>query len=266
MAITPNTTTEGTGSSRLYTGVALLKVVAINPNQAKLKELGYKADKEPSYYDENNGHRIAFYLEGKAGNDVIRTNAAYFLKNVVRTELFINGEGNFGKDRSKLTGAIRNPYQGEVDLLLFIADWCNIKKGEPLSLESIEKIAKTGDLFELREIFNNAKENVFKGLLLVRDGKYQSVYTKKLMRSWNTDLSYLHKSLVDNGAHLKGDFGPIDLKLFVPEQFELRAWKGAVGVVAETAAATASSNGNGSAAPTAEATGEAAPGTDDAPF
>ncbi len=263
MAVKPNQTNEGGVSSKLYTGVANLKVVAINPNQAKLKELGYRAEKEPSYFDEKNGHRIAFYLEGKDGENLIRTNDAYFIKNVTRPEIFINREGKFGKDRSKLTGEVRNPFQGEVDLLNFIADWCNINKGEECVLDSIAKIAATGDLFELNDILSNAGENTFKGLLGVKDGKYQRLYQKKRLRSWSDNLTYLHKSLVDNEQYIKEDYGPIDFKLFVPSQFNLKPWNGTAAATAETTATgTASSNGQQTSAPTDESP---APGVGDEP-
>jgi hypothetical protein len=260
MAVKPNSTTEG-GSTTLYTGLATFKVVAINPTQQKMKELGYKAEKEPVYFNPETGRRIVFFLEAKAGEDTIRTNRAFFLKDKIRQDIFVNKQGNFNKDRSKLTGETRMPYDGEIDLLNFIQDWCNVKKDQECYLETIERIIRTGDLFELNEIFDNAKNNVFKALCIVRDGKYQGIYERKLIRSWSTDLSYLHKSLAENEQYLRGDIGPIDLKLFVPEQFELRPYT-ATTATAKTALELIHAQSENGVQPKAETPAA----DDDAPF
>jgi hypothetical protein len=152
---------------------------------------------------------------------------------------------------------------------MFIGDWANVsmKKGaeEELMLDTIQNIAANGDITEVRQIFKNISGNIFKALATVSEGKYQRIYTKKMARAWSTDYSYIHKSLVANESYIKEDLGGIDMKVYIPAQFQLKKWEGVGAAVAATAAATASTNGNGS-----HQSNTPAPGVDDngdeAPF
>lgn len=255
MAIKPNAATQSSGSNaQLYTGVAAFRVVGINPTQEELKTMGYKAEKAPVYRNDKGENRIVFFVEATApGGHIIKSNVAFFVKDVVRKEIFINKLGKFSKDANKISGEVRNPLEGEIDLLGFIADWANInfKKEEELYLESIQKIASTGDVSEIREIHRSSKDNLFKGLATVADGKYQRVYNKRFARAWSTDYSYLHKSLQENQSYIKEDLGDIDFKLYIPDQFVLKPWTGQVAALADAAASASHSNGNGTGTATA---------------
>ena len=44
-----NRSNEEGGSRKMYTGLANLKVVAINPNMNELSDLGYNPQQEPEY-------------------------------------------------------------------------------------------------------------------------------------------------------------------------------------------------------------------------
>ncbi len=266
MAIKGNEASEGGSQVKLYTGIGSFRVVAVNPTQEQLKALGYKAEKEPVYKDEKHGSRVVFHIEAIApGGDKIKTNIAFFIKDKRRTDIFINKIGKFSKDQTKVLGEARNPYEGEIELLNFIADWANVnqKKEEELYLDSIDRIATTGDVSEISQILLARKDNIFKALAVVQDGKYQRVYSKRTARSWSTDYSYLHKSLVENKDYIKEDLGGIDFAVYVPSQFILKPWTGSVGALATAAFVTSQSNGNGHATAGSEA---AAADDDDLPF
>ncbi len=245
MAIKVNQSTSdgsGSGSGKLYTGVASMKVLAINPTQEQLKSFGYKAEKAPVYKDDK-GVRVDVHVEAKVSEkETVKTKLAFFLKPKKVESIFINKQGKFAADRTKVGDGARNPYQGEMELLFFLQAWCDIKKDEELFLDSIDRIVNAGDVTELRQIAANAKENVFKGLLYVREGKYQSVYTGKLEKGWSKSNEYIFKDLVRQEQHLDGYYGPIDFKLYSEDQFALRSFDRKP----ETATANApSSNGQG---------------------
>lgn len=210
-----------TSQFKLYTGVAMWRVVGINPDQDGLKELGYKAEKAPVYFDPEKGRRIVFMLASVDGT--MKANLAFFLKGEKVPDLWINELGNFGKDRTKLSGNLRNPYKGEVDLLMFIGDWLDVKKGEDLNLSTIDSIVNSGNLAELLDLFKTFKGNVFKGLAYVREGKYQSVYRRKTEKGWSKTSQYIHKSLAADDKR-EGDFGPINFSVFNENDFLLREY------------------------------------------
>lgn len=264
MAVKPNETTESS-NARLYTGVALLKVVAINPNQEEMKAMGMKAEKAPSYQkndDKGLQTRITFYVEAKGLNEgeVIKSNIAIFLRNKKREDIFIDQFGKFGKDRTTLGDQVRNPYEGELELLSLVEAWCGIKKGQEFSLETIDGIVQNGSTTELRQILKDFPNNVFKGFLTVRDGKYQGVYNKKYEKSFGTDYSYLHKSFVKEEKYITDDLGKVDFKMYVPEHFQLKLWEGQTAAIANSAL-TSQTNGHSQAPQGPQ--GEVATGADD---
>lgn len=228
------------GNFKLYTGITLLKVVSINPDQNGLKALGYKADKPPVYKDEKNGQRIAFFVEGQAEDGTkITTNVAYFLKQEP-TKTFIDKYGKFSNTPDKLDKANRAAFKGELNLINFLKSWLNPEKGSEFSLKTISsKALFNGDVSELIGALKAYPENVFKGLLGVREGKYQTVYSDTL-RGFVSDYSDLHANLVKAGDRISDiDFGPINLSLYKPTDFALRPYAGGA----------ASSGGNTSGQP-----------------
>lgn len=250
MAVKVNASGEGNGgSAKLFTGVAALRVTYINPTQEQMKEIGYKAEKAPVYKGDF-GTKVVMIVEGTApgGHKLRFPLPAFFLKDKLREDLHLNKFGNFGKDASKLEGDTRHPYDGEIELLNFIREWANLKKGEELSLDNIKDLIEFADTTELKGIMASATEsgNVFKALLTVRDGKYQSAYNKKWERGYSNDFSYLHKSLVKEQAYIKEDLGGIDFALYISDQFKLKEWKGEGAAVA-TAATNSNSSSNGTA-------------------
>jgi hypothetical protein len=110
----------------------------------------------------------------------------------------------------------------------------------------MDKLVKTADVFELRQLVEHLESGFVKALLTVSpDGRYQRVYTRKFLRSYNNDYSYLHKDLAANKDYIKDHIGPVDFQLYSPDQFVVREWKGEVAQLAEQAATvTKSDNGH----------------------
>ena len=270
MAIVGTKQTEapsGTGSFKLFTGVAALKVIAVNPTQEELKALGYKAEKAPEYAVTNKKtgrpqKLIRFILEFEVGGKKYKTDHAVFMESQKKTDVWIDKFGKFGKDRTKIdTASARNPYEGEIELLDILQAWVAPNKNSEFYLDTIDNIATAGSTSELKTLLKNFGDNLFKGLLYVRDSKYQAVWGKKFERIYSRDLSYLHKKLVQEQSYLNGDFGPIDFALYTEDQFKVREFTPS----GDTATADVSS------APTGQSqvdpgAGQAEAADDDAPF
>lgn len=234
MAIKVNKSVEGEGFGKLFTGVTNMRVVAVNPTQKELQEMGFKAEKAPVYQFEKEvdgqkvpNNLIKFYLEKEVEGYTIKTAVPYFIQPIPRKDIFVDRYFAFGKDASKLDKKTRNPFEGEIDMMLFLASALGQTKGEDFFLDTINSVAAKGDVTEIKKLINDANEmgNEVKALLGVKDGKYQHVFEKKIERSWTTNLSYLWKEYVANKQYLAGiDFGPIHEVMFNAEDFKLREY------------------------------------------
>lgn len=189
-----------------YTGVSLLKVLAVNPSLEKLQELGMNFQNEPNYLSEGEGGSKKVRLDFWVTNGELTTKMVFFLENVPRkpsqngnVQIINNyGQSTWAKD---IEGALartgkgnkkwfkpegaRIALSGEVELMEFIANWLNVNPDDSLVLKDIEAFF-TGDVSELEEYAEIAKDNKFYGLLTVteNEGKfYQNVYNKLTLRS-----------------------------------------------------------------------------------
>lgn len=222
MAIKVNQSNDGALEARtLFTGIAALQVVALNPTLAELKELGYSPKEEPVYVKTEQGittTRLDFYLSGthEPSGQTIKAKKSVWLRGQgCSTVFYINQFGNFSKDleNEKLqaggTAEIREAYDGEVDLIQFLQNLCNTPKGESLTLDDRDALFLQGDITELDQAVKIAQGNQVKFLLGVREGKYQDVYGKWTGRSWANDFSYLYSLLKkdNDGGYLKLDYG-----------------------------------------------------------
>lgn len=230
----------------LYTGVALLHVLGVNPSNEQLQKWDLPAQKsEPEYISEQEDKtvgspthgeyvptlRLDFYLRTPSNEPsypLITVKHTIWLKPVKRTMLYINNYAEFGKDPDVLYAAgepQRNPYEGEIDLIVFLQTLVNQKKGEELYLERLEDLVHRYDLRELRDILRAASANKIKALLTVKDGKYQSLYPKKFQRSYTTTYQYLHRSLLANKDYFSEDYGPVSLSDYQLDDFLLRKYE-----------------------------------------
>jgi len=210
---------------KLYTGLANMKIVAVNPNKAQLEALGYKPQNEPVYLtigeDGNEKLRLDFHLLLKGESHTIMTKIAFFLENKER--LSKDGKAEwidiYGKTAwNKVTAPTdkkwfdattsRHARHGESDLHTFLINWLNISPGDEAKLEHFDAMF-TGDYSEIQGILIANPDNEVRVLLTVRDGKYQSVYNRYFDRATNQRTNYweshIKKQTVD-GYPPKEDF------------------------------------------------------------
>lgn len=245
----PVTTRESSELNfKLYTGIANMNVVSVNPNKLQLEALGMKPDKEPDYTLKDKdtgvkkGHRFTFFLKGSIFENDVYANHSVFMEPVEVTSVFIDRFGRFNSDISKLDKATaRHPFRGEIDMILFLHTLANSAKGDDMYLDTIEQMVKKGASKELKDTVKDCTGNMVKVLLGVRNEKYQTVYDRRFERPYNNDISYFWKSLTDNQAYISNYFGDIDLETFDPEDFKLKEYVPSADSILENN--TAKSNG-----------------------
>lgn len=230
MGITVN---KGNGGGySLFTGVVNMAVIAVNPTLEELKSLGYHYQKEPVYEltDDGNlivGHKVDFYLEAKTKDGKqIQAVHTIFVKDTTIESIMIDEFGRFSTDESKLEGESHwHPKQGEIDLVGFLEALCNVHKNDQNYIEDIDLIINEGDVKELQGYIDEAEGNLVKVLLGVRKGKYQTVFSKQINRSWTEKLDYLWKRFVDNEKYMKDDYyGDIDMTTFNAADFNFKEY------------------------------------------
>jgi len=218
MAIAGNSSTEETQKVfNLYTGVGKIKVLAINPSLTTLAGLGFNFQNEPEYLttDETGVQKLKlqFFIQNPDKKD-LKTNITLFLENKERTNLagdkyeIINNLGQStwadsietATNRTNAKGekwfsekGVRIAKVGEVGLINLLSNWCNVKFGDEISLDNIDKLVSKGDISELITILNAYKDNEFKGLFKVRDTgekQYQTIDSNIFDRGFKRDDDY----------------------------------------------------------------------------
>lgn len=181
----------------LWTGIAAMKVVAINPTMDEMKAMGMNPQKEPEYKSTNDAGktklRIDFYLANTINK--IRAKASIWMEAQERksqggASQFINAKGQVAFPKKGETSisydwfsqeGIRPAYIGEETLISFIKAWANVDSASNCSFDTIAKIVE-GDLTEIVALWKTIPNNEVRVLLGVKDGKYQDVYTKYFAR------------------------------------------------------------------------------------
>lgn len=212
--------------SKLYTGITNMTVVAINPSKAQIEalDLGYRPQNEPIYVTKENGVekvRIDIYLVAK--NKSVRTKVAFFLENSHKINAAkTKGEwiNNFGRTAWGSTEeapkelkwfdekTARAAKIGEADLYNFLINWLNINPNDEAKLENFD-VLFTGNVSELRALLKEYPENEIRVLLTVKDGKYQSVYSRYFDRATNKRTNYWEAHIENQakaGYPIKEDF------------------------------------------------------------
>jgi len=225
MSFNPNSSEKQVvQEGKLYTGLANMKVVAINPNKMQLEALGYKPQAEPVYATTEDGVkklRLDFYLAHKEHS--MRTKLAFFLENKPRVNVdgtkaeWINNFGRtaWGTPDAAPAGlkwfdasTARAAKVGEADLHNFLINWLNISPNDEAKLDKFDALF-LGDYSELRSLLSGAGTNEVRVLLTVRDGKYQAVYGRYFDRATNKRTNYWEahiKSQTESGYPPKEDF------------------------------------------------------------
>lgn len=199
MAVETNNSEEQIlGKVELFTGLASLPVIMINPDKATLEAAGYKPKEEPVYtgitfkQKEADGitekdvtrNKIVFYLKGKEmakyPDGSVKEVVISVRKEILvspdfdiastGTLRFINENGNvtYSKDLATLQGnpkmewfkpqTARQAYVGEAELIDFVINWMNVKPSTKCSLDTIQAIMQ-GNVKELNDLLKAQPNN-----------------------------------------------------------------------------------------------------------
>ena len=189
MAIKSNQSTEEVvgGGIQLYSGLSNFNVIAVNPTLDELHELGIMLKSEPNYYVEFSGKeyfKLTFWIKNEdlttrfeilmnAEPRVSQSGKHQWLNNAGQST-WSNNAPTY--DWWKTEGS-RHAFTGEETLINFAKAWANVANGDDVYFESINKIVK-GDVAEVKALAKVLAGNQIRLLIGVKDGKYQSVYTK----------------------------------------------------------------------------------------
>ena len=202
--------------SKVYTGLANMQVIAINPSKAEAEALGINLKEEPVYVGKTDDgtHKVSIDFWLRHTNPDFTQKVRFFLE--ARTlvtstgkQRAINdlGQNTFTNDLTVLplksgsnetwfsTKGIRFAFVGECELIGFLRSWLSVGVDQESKLDSPEALFK-GDVSELRKYlsqFPNAKVQV----LLVEKNGYSNVYTKHFERGGNAGVTRWNKEITN---------------------------------------------------------------------
>jgi hypothetical protein len=236
--------TGGASNKKLFTGIAPIKIVLVNPTREQIAEL-YEVEvdkvKEPNYFTEDST-RIDFWYKN---HDSITTpllgKFALFIGNQPRTSQ--SGKNQYIDNHSKTCWAdslgdlserngkladfnklkldnVRQALKGEEDLYSLLRSYGNIDtNNSPFMLDDIKNIIK-GNVKELREFFAWAdkKGGGVKVLLGVKDGQYQDVWNNMFLTVNGKLSDYLKNKITDSNYGYRHYYGhSFNLKEYIAD-------------------------------------------------
>lgn len=240
------------GSRKLYTGIAPIQIVTVNPNKkelADLLEIEEDKVKDINYEGEDN-YRLDFWyvnhpscsqpIKGKFSiwvankTRVSSANKKQYIDSYTKTAWAENlaglseAQANLDPERRIDTRSVREAKQGEETLYQMLKAYGNISpKEKPFVLDSFAAICE-GRVGELREFisFFNKKDSGLKVLLGIKDSKYQDTFTKMFLNI-NSKVTDYFKKQVQGEYGFKSYFASYDLKEYTdnvaPDQSEVEA-------------------------------------------
>ena len=193
MAIKSNSSEQevmGSGM-KLYSGLANMTVIAVNPTMAELHAVDINVKTEPNYFLELNGteyFKVVFWMK----NSDLTTRLEILMTDQPRISQsgknqWINNIGQSTWSEAAptydwwKTDGQRHAFGGEETLINFVKAWANVASGDDVSFETMPKMVK-GDVTELKTLVKLLNNNQARVLVGVKDGKYQVVYTKHFGR------------------------------------------------------------------------------------
>jgi len=212
------------GGIPLYTGIAPVRVVAVNPNLGELASVGVNLKNEPTY-DVSMGDKtgkIVFWIHNEQFG--FSTRFDILVGNQHRAESS-TGKFQITNKYGQVTWAtdpdsapdwfkkdgVRRMYPGEETLINFIKAWANIPNEGECSFDTIDDIVK-GNVEELKSLVTALKDNKLRVLLGVKDAKYQSVYTRHFGRLKPQRDQLFVRALNDSYGEFNAEYND-DLKL-----------------------------------------------------
>jgi hypothetical protein len=229
MAIESNNSEEvvAGGGYQLYTGIAAVSVVAVNPTQSELQAIGINAKEDPKYNVEINGeeyNKVVFYLRHEEPNVTVRFDVLMQpsprVSKAGDKAMWINNVGQMtwsgdvpAYDWWKNSESSRKAYVGEDTLVNFTKAWANVANGGKISFDTIGAIAK-GDVKELKELVKALSANKLRVLIGVKDEKYQVVYNRHFGRLKPANDMLFVKALNEDYGSFNAEYSK-DLKFGV---------------------------------------------------
>ena len=228
MAIESNNSEEvvAGGGYQLYTGIAAVSVVAVNPSLSELQAIGINAKEDPKYNVEINGeeyNKIVFYLRHDDPNLTVRFDILAKPEHRVSKNgkaMWVNniGQMTWSEDAPvydwwKNSDSSRKAYVGEDTLVNFTKAWANVANGGKISFDTIDAIMK-GDVKELKELVKALSANKLRVLIGVKDEKYQVVYNRHFGRLKPANDMLFVKALNEDYGSFNAEYST-DLKFGV---------------------------------------------------
>mgnify|MGYP003108834455 FL=1 len=217
MAIKSNQSTDEVvgGGIKLYSGLSNFNVIAVNPTLDELHDLGIMLKSEPNYYVEFSGEeyfKLTFWIK----NEDLTTRFEILMNNKPRVSQsgkhqYLNnaGQSTWSNDAPTYdwwkTEGTRHAFTGEETLVNFVKAWANVANGDDVYFESIDKIVR-GDVAEVKALVKVLASNQVRLLIGVKDGKYQSVYTKVFGRIKPQRDDVFVKNLNDDYGAFNAEF------------------------------------------------------------
>lgn len=217
MAIKSNQSTDEVvgGGIKLYSGLSNFNVIAVNPTLDELHDLGIMLKSEPNYYVEFSGEeyfKLTFWIK----NEDLTTRFEILMNNKPRISQsgkhqYLNnaGQSTWSNDAPTYdwwkTEGTRHAFTGEETLVNFVKAWANVANGDDVYFESIDKIVR-GDVAEVKALVKVLASNQVRLLIGVKDGKYQSVYTKVFGRIKPQRDDVFVKNLNDDYGAFNAEF------------------------------------------------------------
>jgi hypothetical protein len=200
MGIQTNSSEEavtGGGGIPLYTGIAAMNVIAVNPTLEELNDLGIPLKTEPEYTNldikGDTFNKITFWLSKddpsfntrfdilvKPEPKVSSTGKNMWINNFGRT-VYCQDKPSETYDWYKGDGE-RHSFHGEDKLMNFVLAWGNVSNNAECYFDTYKDIMN-GKVDEIKALADNIKDNKVRVLLGVRDGKYQQIYNKHFGRN-----------------------------------------------------------------------------------
>jgi hypothetical protein len=228
---------------KLYTGLADLSVVSVNPTKEELMTLLDTENISDAMVEYDNtkegltGLRIDFWMKNEEFS--ILTKASFFIADEVRTSQtgktqFINDIGqtswamdsatavsNLAKYKGLFRGTgVREAMNGEERLYEFLVNWSGVDQradDSEVSLDSAWDVLCSGDVSELDRYVKAFAGDKVRALLTVRNEQYQGVYDRVFSKANSTYKKRYEKTLADDQRTIEFG-GSFLLKEFVPGQ------------------------------------------------
>lgn len=228
-----------TGRS-LWTGLANLKVLLINPTMEEMKKAGQNPQQEPEYTTvetttegvEIHKTRVDFHLYDPSKK--IEAKRAFWLESKPRLNKngdkaeWINMYGNTAWTKAgepmdqpptydwfKKEGA-RPALVGEGKLAKFVQAWANTDTNKDQAVLDDPMAVAKGDIKELKLLFSIIPNNEAQCLLGVKDGKYQDVYDGYFGRPYQKNYEGWRNELKKDGSEFKSNYqGSLELKQYI---------------------------------------------------